>query len=106
MAEKQHTPALCDSEWKWHQLCYDYASMHQERDYAVLGCSDISWTICRQSAPRFRQMTTPTPHHSIFTGRMPFLSPKQQRQSTEGGKLAEKQTTSVSAFGQKERNVR
>jgi len=51
-------------------------------------------------------MTTPTPHHSIFTGRMPFLSPKQQRQSTEGGKLAEQQTTSVSAFGQKERNVR
>jgi len=23
-------------------------------------------------------------HHSVFTGRMPFLSPKQQRQSTEG----------------------
>jgi len=25
-----------------------------------------------------------TPHHSIFTGRMPFLTPKQQCQSTEG----------------------
>jgi len=35
-------------------------------------------------------MTTPTPHHSIFTGRMPFLSPKQQRQSTEGGKTGRK----------------
>ena len=24
------------------------------------------------------------PHHSVFTGRMPFLPPNQQRQSTEG----------------------
>jgi len=46
--------------------------------------SGISWTICKQSAPRSRQITTPTPHHSMFTGRMPFLTPNQQRQSTEG----------------------
>jgi len=26
----------------------------------------------------------PAPHHSVFTGRMPFLPPNQQRQSTEG----------------------
>jgi len=26
--------------------------------------SGISWTICKQSAPRSRQITTPTPHHS------------------------------------------
>jgi len=26
----------------------------------------------------------PEPHRSVFTGRMPFLPPKQQRQSTEG----------------------
>ena len=31
-----------------------------------LGCSGISWTICKQSAPHSRQITTPTPHHSIF----------------------------------------
>ena len=24
------------------------------------------------------------PHHSVFTGQMPFLPPNQQRQSTEG----------------------
>ena len=29
-------------------------------------------------------ITTPTPHHSIFTGRMLFLTPNQQCQSTEG----------------------
>jgi len=31
-----------------------------------LGCSGISWAIGKQSAPRSRQITTPTPHHSIF----------------------------------------
>ena len=45
--------------------------------------SDISWAICK-SAPRSRQITTQAPHHSVFTGRMPFLPPNQQRQSTEG----------------------
>ena len=25
----------------------------------------------------------PAPHHSVFIGRMPFLPPNQQRQSTE-----------------------
>jgi len=45
--------------------------------------SGISWAICK-SAPRSRQITTPTPHHSVFTGRMLFLPPNQQRQSTEG----------------------
>jgi len=45
--------------------------------------SGISWAICK-SAPHFRQITMPTPHHSVFTGRMPFLPPIQQCQSTEG----------------------
>ena len=41
--------------------------------------SGISWAICS------RQITMPEPHHSVFfTGRMPFLPPNQQRQSTEG----------------------
>jgi len=49
-----------------------------------LACSGISWTICKQSAPSFRQITAPTPRHSIFTGRMLFLMPNQLCQSTEG----------------------
>ena len=40
--------------------------------------SGISWAICK-SAPRSRQITT-----QFDTGRMPFLPPNQQRQSTEG----------------------
>jgi len=47
------------------------------------GGSGISWTICKSFAPRSRQLTTPVPHHSVFTGQMPFLPPNQQRQSTE-----------------------
>jgi len=45
--------------------------------------SGISWAICKP-APRSRQITMPAPHHSVFTGRMPFLPLNQQRQSTEG----------------------
>jgi len=39
----------------------------------------------------------PAPHHSFFTGRMPFLPPNQQRQSTEGKavKLYNKPNSSV-----------
>jgi len=58
--------------------------LNDARDDGALGCSGISWTICKQSAPRSRQITTPTPHHSIFTGRMLFLMPNQQCQSTKG----------------------
>ena len=43
--------------------------------------SGISWTICKQSALRSRQTTTPTPHYSMSTGRMLFLTPNQQCQS-------------------------
>ena len=44
--------------------------------------SGIRYDICKP-APHSRQITTPAPH-SVFTGQMPFLTPNQQRQSTEG----------------------
>jgi len=43
----------------------------------TVSSSGISWAICK-SAPHSRQKTIPTPHHSVFTGRMPFLPPNQQ----------------------------
>jgi len=49
----------------------------------ILSGSGISWVICK-SAPRSRQITMPASNHSVFTGRMPFLPPNQQHQSTEG----------------------
>ena len=46
--------------------------------------SGISWAICK-STPRPRQITMPVPPPlSFLTGRMLFLSPNQQRRSTEG----------------------
>ena len=41
--------------------------MRQEM-VGFLDGSGISLIICKQSAPRSRQITTPTPHHSIVTG--------------------------------------
>jgi len=51
-----------DSEWQWHQLGH------------------MQLQVCTS----LQQTNTPAPHHSVFTGRMPFLPPSQQRQSTEG----------------------
>ena len=59
--------------------------------------NDISWTICKQSAPHSRQITTPTPRHSTFTCQMLFLPPNQQRQSTEG--IMQLSTEAVSSQG-------
>jgi len=42
--------------------------------------SGISWAMYK-SASRSRQITMPAPHHSVFTGRMPFLPPNQQCQN-------------------------
>jgi len=45
--------------------------------------SGISWAI-RKSAPRLRQKTKQTPHHSVFYRPDAFLPLNQQCQSTEG----------------------
>jgi len=49
-----------------YSKCKTSLDLNEARDDGVLGCSGISWTICKQSAPHSRQKTTPTPHHSIF----------------------------------------
>ena len=50
-----------DSEWQWHQLGYMQVCTSLQTDNHAS-----------------------TPPLSFFTGRMPFLPPNQQRQSTEG----------------------
>jgi len=61
----------------------------------VLQCSRISGTICKQPTPCFRQITTPTPHQSMFTGQMLFLMCNQQCQSTEGSWILRKTDTKI-----------
>jgi len=51
--------------------------LNETRDYGVLERCGISWTMCKQSAPRSRQTTTPA-------GGMLFLTRDQQCQSNEG----------------------
>jgi len=53
-----------DSELQWHQLCHMQVCTSLQTDNHAS-----------------------TPPLSFFTGRMPFLSPNQQRQSTEGPKF-------------------
>jgi len=48
-----------DSEWQWHQLGY------------MQVCTSLQTDSHASTSPQF------------FTGRMPFLPPSQQRQSTE-----------------------
>jgi len=50
-----------DSEWQWHQLGHMQVCIWLQTDNHAS-----------------------TPPLSFFTGRMPFLPPNQQRQSTEG----------------------
>jgi len=50
-----------DSEWQWHQLHHMQVCTSLQTDNHAS-----------------------TPSLKIFTGRMPFLPPNQQRQSTEG----------------------
>jgi len=49
----------------WYQKGKISLDFYEARDDGVLGCSGISWTICKQSAPCFREITTPSLYHSI-----------------------------------------
>ena len=72
-----HLTASFQDKVSQYQIGKTSLNLTEARDDGVLGCSGISWTICKQSAPRSRQITTPTPHHSIVTGRTLFLTPNQ-----------------------------
>jgi len=58
----------------WHQKGKPFWILMKSE---MMGGSGISWTICKSFAPRSRQIAMPVPHHSIFTGRIPFLLPNQ-----------------------------
>jgi len=68
-----------DSEWQWNQL--DHMQV----------CTSLQ-----------TDNYTSTPQLCFFTGRMPFLPPNQQRQSTEGNTLHHLQCQSVKALWAKQ----
>jgi len=58
----------------WYQKGKTSLDLNEARVDGVLGSNGISWTIYKQSALRSRQITTSTPHHSIFT--LPDAKPR------------------------------
>jgi len=54
----------------YHQKGKTSLDLNEARDDGVLGRQWHQLQICKLSAPRSRQITTPTPRHSVFTGRM------------------------------------
>jgi len=70
-----HTPVLRPFSGTTRVSRYQKGKTNLDFTETVSG-SGISWAICK-SAPLSIQITTPAPHHSVFTGRMPFLPPNQ-----------------------------
>ena len=63
----------------WHQKDkLFYSGFYWSKRWC--GGSGISWTICKSFSTCCRQITTPVPHHSVFTGQIPFLLPNQESQ--------------------------
>ena len=60
----------CLSRTTWASRCQKgKTSLDLNDAREMMGFGDgsgISWTICKQSEPHCRQITTPTPHHTIF----------------------------------------
>jgi len=59
-----------DSEWQWHRLGH------------MQVCTSLQTN--NPASQHSLQTNNPASQHSLFTGCMPFLSPNQQHQSTEG----------------------
>jgi len=68
----------------WYQKGKTSLDLNEARDDEVLGWQWHQQTNMQTICTLLRQITIPTPHHSIFTGQMLFLTPNQQHQSTEG----------------------
>ena len=86
---------LCVQETRWRSDCRLFGAIgkkyklflmgNEARGDGVLDGSGISWTLCKQSAPCSRQITTPIPHHSLNFYRPDALPDTNQRcQNTEG----------------------
>jgi len=66
--------------------------LNEAGDDGVLGCSGISWTICKQSAPCSGEITTPTPHHSLLQAGCSFWRPSDSVKTLKAYKSKVKYT--------------
>ena len=65
-----------------HQKDKTSLGLNVVRDVGVWGCNGISWTICKQSAPCSKTDNHTNTSSLCFSGRLLFLTPNQQCQST------------------------
>jgi len=65
----------------WHQKGKPFCILMKQEMMGVAVASARPYANHLHLTP---DITIPVPHHSVFTGWMPFLLPNQQRQSTEG----------------------
>ena len=79
----------------WYQKGKTSLDLNEARGDGVSGCSGISWTICKQSAPRSRQRTTPTPHHSILQVECSSWCPTNSVKAPQAKALAQKMSSSL-----------
>ena len=59
--------------------------LNEAREDRVLGCSGFIWTICKQSVRRCKQITTPTPHHSILQAACSSWRPTNSTKALKAG---------------------
>jgi len=71
----------------WYQKGKTSLDLNEARDDWVSGCSGNSWTIRKQSAPRCRQITTSTPHHSSCRPTNSIKALKAEQTYTEWRKI-------------------
>jgi len=57
-----------------YQIGKTSVDLNEARDGGVWGCSCISWTIILQTMCTSLQVVTQTPHHSLLTDRILFLT--------------------------------
>jgi len=79
-----HLTAFCPGLLRWastRKVTPIWISLKQE----TVSGSGISWAICK-SAPLFRQITTPAPHHSVFY-RPDSLPAAQLRARKQGARV-------------------
>jgi len=104
--------------FSWYQKGKTRLGLNEARDDVVVGCSGVSWTICKQSAPCCRQITTPTPHYSILQAACPSRrptnsinalktqsKPKTSRYSNGSDKTHRRRTTRSIVFASRHQRV-
>ena len=82
VASNKHTHTHTHTQFSWTNQVSRYQKGKTDLDFTEARDSEWQWHQLGHMQVCTSQIATPAPHHSVFY--MPFLSPNQQCQSTEG----------------------